>query len=117
MNALKALAAPLLTLLGYLWHTVLQVPRAWWRELASMQRNRYIWQEVENLLNQEYRLRQDLQALEIVKHLHDDMPVRERACARQFELERALTKLRGQRHALQQEAARLPRARNARGAA
>jgi hypothetical protein len=87
---------------------LLAAPLAWWRELAAMQRGRHIWSEVEALLDHEHRLRQDLQGLELVKCLHDEQPVRERAKARQAVLEQELAGLRRRRRALQQEAARLP---------
>jgi hypothetical protein len=79
-------------------------PIAWWRDLAHMQRTRRVWTDIEDLMGQEYRLRQDLQSLEFVRHLHEDAAVRQRAEARQAEVERNLRQMVAERRALQQYA-------------
>jgi hypothetical protein len=86
---------------------LLATPAAWWRELEGMRRSRYLYAELEGLMNEEFQLRQDLRGLEVVKHLHSDSDVRAKAVQRAMVLERRLGVVQNNRASLREEIGRL----------
>jgi hypothetical protein len=93
---------PVLALMG-----LLTAPLAWWRELEGMRRSRYLYAELEDLMSEELGLRQDLRALEVVKHLHSDSEVRAKAVQKAIALERRLGIVQDSRASLRAEIRRL----------
>jgi len=86
---------------------ILAAPAAWWRELAAMQRTRTLYTELEELMDEEFSLKQDLKALEVVRHLHGDSEVRAKAVAKTLATERRLTLVQLTRLSVSEEIHRL----------